>query len=168
MVSQDAKNQFYAKLDCKIKNKEIKSEELITFIMSHTGENSEKSTSGFYELCSKFCDISLNAPKWFDPKTCDVQASFQFTDIEEAKAALNSYLNSHSLSDIEGILDAIGLMYRFAVAWGDPRAKSTVVQAEGYDRNSPFFAPFFGKYHNFCELPDDIWERIKTEILNEA
>ena len=164
MATHNAKDRFYAELDRKIEGKEIKSEEFSTFILSHAGENLEESTSGFYELCSKFCDISLNAPKYVDSKTCDVQASFQLADIKKAKVALNSYLNEHGLRDIEGILNAIGLMYRFAVAWDDSRAKSTVVQPEGYYRN----ASFFGKYYDFCVLPDDIWGQIKTEILNEA
>ncbi len=43
-------------------------------------------------------------------------------------------------------------MHRFAVAWDDPRKKSGIVPPEGYDWK-PGFA---GKYHNFCELPEDI------------
>ncbi len=36
--------------------------------------DSKDKTSGFYEVCSKFSDISLNAPKSVDHKTCDVQS----------------------------------------------------------------------------------------------
>ena len=163
MVLHDAKDQFYTELYHKIESNEITSKVFADFITSTRGEHPEDSTSGFYELCSKFSDISLNAPKWADSKTCDVQASFQFKDIDAAKAAFKSYVSQKGLTDYEGVLDAIGLMHRLAVAWDDPRAKSGLVQPKDYKWNSPFF----GKYHNFCEIPDDFWQTLKEEILKE-
>jgi len=163
MVLHDAKDQFYAELGHKIDSNEIKSEEFVSFISAHAGENPEDNTSGFYELCSNFSDISLNAPKWADPKTCDVQASFQYVDIHKAKKAFKSYIAENGLTDIAGILDVVGQMHRFAVAWNDSRAKSGVVHPEGFN----WQPGFFGKYHNFCELPSDIWEKIKCEIIEE-
>ena len=158
MVLHDAKDQFYAELEQKIKNKEIESEEFVAFLSSHAGEG-----SGFYELCSTFSDIGLNAPKWFDPKNCDVQALFQFKDIDIAKAAFKKYVAERQLTDYNGILDAVGIMHQYAVAWDDPRSKGGIVRPENYDWK-PGFA---GKYHNFCALPDDIWEKVKTGILTE-
>ena len=124
----------------------------------HAGEG-----SGFYELCSTFSDIGLNAPKWPDPKTCNVQASFQFKDIDNAKAAYKEYVAERQLTDYNGILDAVGLMHRYAVAWDDPRSKDGIVRPENYDWK-PGIA---GKHYNFCALPDDIWEKVKAEILEE-
>lgn len=120
--------------------------------------------SGFYELCSKFTDISLNAPKTADPKTCDVQACFQFTDINVAKAAFKDFVSKNGISDINGLLEAIHLMHPFSVAWDDPRSKGGMVRPENYDWK-PGFA---GKYHNFCQLPEDIWNQIKDEIMKET
>ena len=68
MVLHDAKDQFYAELERKVKNKEIESEEFAAYVLSHIEEHPEDNTSNFYELCSTFSDISLNAPKWGDPK----------------------------------------------------------------------------------------------------
>lgn len=163
MVLQDAKAQFYEELEQKIENNIIESEEFVDFISSHTGENLEDNTSNFYELCSVFSNISLNALKWADPKTCDVQASFQYADIDKAKSAFKSYIAENELTDIVGLLDAVGQMYGFAVAWDDSRAKSGVIYPEGFDWQTRFF----GKYYNFCELPSNIWQKIKDEILEE-
>ena len=161
MVLHDAKNQFYTELYQKIENNEISSKEFVDFISSTRGESPEHNTSDFYELCSKFSDINLNAPKWADPKTCDVEALFQFKDIDGAKKAFESYVSEKGLTDYEGVLDAIGLMHRHAVAWDDPRSKSGLVQPKDYKWNSPFF----GKYHNFCEIPEDFWQTLREEIL---
>ncbi len=163
MVLHDAKDQFYAELERKVKNKEIESEEFAAYVLSHIEEHPEDNTSNFYELCSTFSDISLNAPKWADPKTCDVQASFQYADIDKAKTAFKSYIAETGIADIEGLLEVVGQMHRLAVAWDDPRAKSGVVHPEGFKWQSGFF----GKYHNFCELPNDIWKKIKDEIMKE-
>lgn len=163
MVLHDAKDQFYVELEQKIKNGEIESEEFAAFISSHACENPEDNTSKFYELCSAFSNISLNAPKWADPKTCEVQASFQYIDIDKAKSALKDYIVETGLSDIEGLLGAVGQMHRLAVAWDDPRVKSGVVHPEGFN----WQPGFFGKYHNFCELPTDMWQKIRDEILEE-
>ena len=38
----------------------------------------------FYELCKKFSDIGLNAPKRVIEETCDVQGYFQDNDINIA------------------------------------------------------------------------------------
>ena len=161
MKLHDSKDQFYMELEQKIKCGEITSKELVDFISSCQGESSEMNSSEFYELCSAFADISLNAPKLADSKTCDVQACFQYKDIEDAKVQFNNYVKKNELKDIGGILDAIGYMHSFAVAWDDPREKSGIVHPDGYDWNSAFA----GKYYNFCELPDDIWQKIKNEIL---
>ena len=163
MVLHDSKDQFYTELEYKINNKEIKSEEFSIFVLSHTGENPEDNTSNFYELCSVFSDISLNAPKQADPKTCEVQAVFQRDDIDKAKAAFKSFIAETGLKDIAGLLDAIGEMQRLAVAWDDPRAKSGVIHPEGFSWQTGFF----GKYHIFCELPCEIWQKIREEILEE-
>lgn len=163
MVLHDAKDQFYAELEQKIKNKEIESEEFVAFVASHIGENPEDNTSNFYELCSAFSDISLNAPKWSDPQNCDVQASFQYADIDKAKVVFKGYIAETGLADIAGVLEAVGQMHRLAVAWDDPRVISEVVHPEGFN----WQPGFWGKYDNFCELPKDIWQKIKMEILEE-
>ncbi len=163
MIVHDSKDRFYVELELRIESGEISSKEFIDFILSSQKQEPEENTSEFYEVCSKFSDISLNAPKFVDHKTCDVQASFQFTDIDIAKVHFKNFMRDKELNDVEGVLDAIGIMHRFAVAWDDPRVKSGIVHPEGYDW-TPVFA---GKYHNFCELPEDIWQRIRSEIIEE-
>ncbi len=163
MILHDSKDKFYVELEQRIKNGEIRSKEFVNFFLSCQKQEPEDNISEFYELCSKFSDISLNAPKFVDRKTCDVQASFQFTDIDNAKLHFKNFMRDKELDDVEGVLDAIGIMHRFAVAWDDPREKSGIVQPEGYD----WMPGFTGKYHNFCELPEDIWQKIRNELIEE-
>ncbi len=160
MVLHDSKDQFYAELNRKVEERQITSQEFIEFLKNMADQNA----SGFYELCSKFTDISLNAPKIADPKTCEVQGCFQFSDINAAKSAFQTYVRDNGLTDIEGTIEAVHLMHPFSVAWDDPRNKGGMVRPENYDWK-PGFA---GKYHSFCELPDDIWNQIKCEILEET
>lgn len=163
MILHDEKEQFYQELSQKIGNGERFSKEFIAFLSTKREEEQGNNSSGFYELCSKFSDISLNAPKYADPKTCDVQASFQFKDIDIAKEAFKQYVAENELNDYEGILEVIRVMHPFAVAWNDSRQKTAVVQPKNYQWDSPFY----GKYHNFCELPEDIWGKISSELLKE-
>ena len=159
MVLHDSRDQFYIELSQKIEEKQITSQETIDFVNNTKDHNA----SDLYELCSKFADIGLNAPKKADPKTCDVQSCFQFSDINAAKSAFSAFVSDNDICDIEGLLETVQLMHPFAVAWDDPRPKGGMVRPEGYDWK-PGFA---GKYHNFCQLPDEIWEQIKDEILKE-
>lgn len=159
MVLHDSKDQFYAELNRKVEDRQITSLEFIDFLKSMADQN----TSGFYELCSKFTDISLNAPKKADSKTCEVQVCFLFSDINVAKSAFQIYVRDNELTDVEGILEAVHLMHPFSVGWDDSRNKGGMVRPENYDWK-PGFA---GKYYNFCELPNETWEQIKDEILKE-
>ena len=47
----------------------------------------KQSASGLYELCKKFADIGINAPKQKVDKLGNVQGCFQFKDIEAAEQA---------------------------------------------------------------------------------
>lgn len=114
----------------------------------------------FYELCQKYSDIALNAPKQRVPNTCDVQACFQFADIDAAKYATKKYVEQWGIKDIDALLSLIQELHWRAVAWDDERVTGGRVVPENYDYSSMYG----GKYYNFKELPDDIWETISCEI----
>lgn len=114
----------------------------------------------FYELCQKYSDIALNAAKWRVPGTCDVQASFQFADINAAKYATKEYVEQWEIKDIDALLSLIQEFHWHAVPWDDERVTGGRVLPESYDYNSMYG----GKYYNFKELPDDIWEKIACEV----
>lgn len=122
-------HRFYAELNQKVEDRQITSQEFIDFMNSLA----DQSSSRFYELCSTFTDISLNAPKNADPKSCEVQACFQFSDINVAKSAFQAYVRDKALTDVEGLLEAVHLMHPFSVAWDDPRNKGGMVRPENYD-----------------------------------
>ena len=134
-VINDSKDYFYLGLQNK--------KEQIDLLWPGV-ENLE--STQFYELCQKYSDIALNAIKQRIPGTCDVQGCFQFTEIEAA--------------DIDALLSLIHEFHSYAVAWDDKRTTSGSVLPENYDYQSMYA----GKYYNFKELPDDIWEQIAREV----
>ena len=147
----------------RIDSDEFASKEFASFITSNQGRNLSDNSSAFYELCSKFADIPLNSLKWSNSGTCDVSACFQTADIRIAKDAFKKYISEKKLIDFEGVLETIRIMHSLAVAWDDPRSKYGIVKPENKDSNYGFA----GKFYYFCELPSDIWNEIRDEIISE-
>lgn len=120
----------------------------------------------FYKVCEKFADIGLNAPKYRVPGTCDVQGCFQFDDIRKAKEIAKQFYIEKNIVDIEEYLTAIERVYTLAVDFDDDRCHGAMIRPENVD----FSYGMFGKYYNFAEIADEVWEDIKKEtkeyILN--
>lgn len=148
-ILHDSKEQFYSYAE-ELLGKELK--QLL---------DSDDMKLEFYDLCKKFADIPLNAPKGKDPKTGELLGSFQFTDIDLAKEATVSFVKKYNISDLDAFMETIHILHEHAVEWDDIRAKSGLVRSESYNYNGGFF----GKYYNFQCLPDDIWKTICTEII---
>ena len=123
--------------------------------------NNDKMKSEFYNLCKKFSDISLNAPKIKDSKTGNVSGSFQHTDINIAKEQTINFITKYGITDPDAFMEIIHRVYGNAVDRDDKRQKAGLVKSESYNYNGGFF----GTYYNFQQLPDDIWEIICTEII---
>lgn len=166
MTLHNAKKRFYAELYHRIDTKEINTEEFVNFMSRNRVEESIENQSGFYELCTKFCDISLNAPKYPDPTTCDVNAVFLYTDINAAKNSFKEYLANNKLNDIIGLLEAIRIMHMFAVSDNDPRTKSATITPQKASFESQL--GYIGKYHNFCLIPNEMWEETCQQIISEC
>lgn len=113
----------------------------------------------FYDVCEKFADISLNAPKYRVPGTCVVQGCFQFTDIEKAKNRAKVFYNVNSLKNIDEYMTAIRTMYRLAVDFNDSRGVGGIVKLENMDSSYGSI----GTYYNFAEMPPNIWNDVEKE-----
>lgn len=59
----------------------------------------------FFNLCKRFADISLNAPKYTDKESGDVVGCFQFSDIEKAKNAARVFYFKYQLNDLESFME---------------------------------------------------------------
>ncbi len=165
MENHNDKKRFYSELYHKISTKEIVADEFVNFANTNKTNDMNENTSGFFELCSKFVDISLNAIKFPDPITCEVKDVFLDTDINSAKAAFKEYTTNHTLSDIDGILEVIKIMHMYAVLDGDTRTKSATITPKTSTFNSQ--VGYVGKYHNFCIIPNDLWDEICQQIKAE-
>ena len=86
----NSKEQFYYSLS---ENERIKEMEIFNVL--------KEKYMDFYNVCEKFADISLNAPKYRVPGTCDVQGYFQFKDIERAKRSAKAFFADNSLKNVD-------------------------------------------------------------------
>lgn len=111
----------------------------------------------FYELCKKFADIGLNAPKRVVEGTCNVQGCFQDNDINIAVNETVFYIKHWKIIEIDLLFELINNMHSLAVDWDETRQKSAFIKSAGYNYNGGYA----GKLHNFSELPQDIFDKIK-------
>lgn len=148
-ILHDSKEQFYSYAE------ELLGEELKQLL------DSDDMKLEFYDLCKKFADITLNAPKRKDPKTGKLEGCFQYDDMDSAKEATVKFVKKYNIHHLDSFMESIYRLHGHAVEWDDARAKSGFVQAESYNYNGGFF----GTYYNFQCLPDDIWKTICIEII---
>lgn len=144
----NAVEQFYCSLT---ENEELRKMKIYAVL--------EDSCMEFYNVCARFADISLNAPKYRIPGTCDIQGCFQYKDIEKAKWVAKAFYTRNSIEDVDELLKAIRLMYRLAVDFDDTRCSSAVIKPENTDSSYGYF----GTYYNFAEMPQNIWEDVEKE-----
>lgn len=144
----NSKEQFYYSL---IENEVLKGMEIFHVLKDNYLD--------FYDVCEKFADISLNAPKYRVPGTCDVQGCFQFVDIEKAKSGAKVFYNANSLKNIDEYMIAIRTMYRLAVDFNDSRCLGGIVKPENMDSSYGSI----GTYYNFAEMPSNIWNDVEKE-----
>ena len=139
-IIHDAKDQFYSKA------KEFLGAELEQLL------NSDDKKDELYNLCKKFADISLNAAKFKDPKSCNVEACFKYDDTDIAKEKTIEFVKKYNIADLDALMETIHKIHMYAVEWDDNRAKSGVVQTETYN----YKGGIVGKIYDFQRLPDDI------------
>lgn len=144
----NSKEQFYYSL---IENERLKDMKIFNVL--------KEKYMDFYNVCEKFADISLNAPKYRVPGTCEVQGYFQFKDIERAKRSAKAFFADNSLKNVDEYMLAIRTMYRLAVDFNDSRCLGGIVKPENADSSYGSF----GTYYNFAEMPSNIWQDVEKE-----
>lgn len=142
-----AKELFYYEI---LQCKDFPSEEVLAIIKKKGQE------SGFYEVCSKFADIGLNAPKRVEKGTCDVEASFQYSDMNVAIMSATQFVLHNHLQNLDEFYESIRQLHYRAVEWDDKREKGGLVSPENYLRH----CGYAGKYYSFAQLPDDVLDYI--------
>lgn len=117
-----------------------------------------------FELCKSIVDIGLNSKKW---KTEDnqVQAIFLDTDINIAKEKVIEFVEKYKINELESFFDSVEELYHYTTEWRDKRATSVVL----FDKAgvSKWDSQRTGVYFSFSKLPDDIWNKIKEDIMEE-
>ena len=108
-----------------------------------------------FEVCKKVSHIGINAPKFKVPNSTNVQASFQYNDIDNAISCIIGF--AHRYPDIEyaELLGIIESVHRYAHTEDDARKMYGGVMID----NSPIA---FGSFHNFAELPKNVWNNFSN------
>ena len=145
---ENAKEHFYSIMSEKIKNG----------FMKETSDISSPN-SGFYELCKYYAEIGLNAPKRPADKDLNIEAFFQYGDLDKAVEETQTFICKYNVADVDGLLDCIKTMHSFAVEKDDTRPKSTVQLKDANWNQSRL-----GSYTIFSKLPDDLFEDIVEAV----
>lgn len=116
----------------------------------------------FYKVCEKFADIGLNAPKYRNQGTCDVQGCFQFEDIRKAKEIAKQFYKEKIIVDVEEYLTAIQSVYTLAVDFDDDRCQGGMIRLE----NADFSYEMVALYYNFVKITNVFWKHIKKKQSN--
>ena len=98
-------------------------------------------------------------PKLSDNKDLTVKAIFQYSDIDKAKEATTNFISTFNIQNIRELLEVIKMFYPYAS--NDNRQKSGTLF-----KDVPYGSPTIGKYFDFCRMPDEIWETIEQDLLN--
>jgi hypothetical protein len=122
--------------------------------------NSNSEMSGFYELCSKYLEIALNADKWVDENTNELKCLVKYTDIESAKVATFNFVSDHRLQNLESLLSMIKGRYQEAVSDDESRQTSGVIRNNDL-KNSAM--GLYGTYYILTQIPN--WEIVEKDII---
>lgn len=115
----------------------------------------------FWNLCKSYAEIGLNAPKYRTPGTCEVKGAFQYADIDNARDKAVEFIQKYNIADTDAFFDLVEKMYIHAVEFDDNR-HGGLVKPE-----STSMSGFAGKYYNFAEMPDDVFEGLKKNSLDK-
>ena len=151
MINDYLKQYFYSQVDENIKDFPNVDEKVV-----HT----EK----FMSLCQKFVDISLKAPKFVEPGTTELHASFQYKDMDVAKRAFLLFCDQERVEDRNSLLDFIRVVSPWSVNH-DNTASGTIT-----NQKSPWEPVRTATYYDTTVLPDEIWDYLKEQItgMNQA
>lgn len=95
------------------------------------------------------------------PGTCDVQGVFQYADIDTAKDNTVEFIQKYNIDVVDEFFDLVEKMYIHAVEFNDNR-HGGLVKPEPTSMSG-----FAGKYYNFAEMPDDVFEELKKNSLDK-
>lgn len=112
----------------------------------------------FFDLCKKYEEIALNAPKFKDG-----DAVMQDVDINNAIEETKNFYHQYDITDKDALLAAIHMMYPYAREWGDGRASGSTV--EWNDTTARRNGGVVGTYYNFRKIPGNVWSSIKADAI---
>lgn len=148
------KERFYNEI---LNDSDFPSEEIKKLVI----EIGEK--TNFFELCALFANISLNSKKILGENGIDVYGYFNDKDVEIAVNAVNDFIEKKAIKKTDDFLESIQIMHRLAVMTSDNRQKSGMTTSKEWGTG----LLSYGVYYSFCELPDDVWERIRIRIKEQ-
>ena len=114
---------------------------------------SEEFIRELFYVCEKVSSIGINAPKIKVSNTTQIQASFQYVDIDDAVSHIIRFSRKYPDLEVKGLLDVIRQVHRYAYSENNTNKLYGTV----WDDSSSMR---IGSFHNFAELPEDIWLKL--------
>lgn len=116
----------------------------------------------YYELCQKFLDVALNAPKILnnDGSLCGV---FQHSDINIAKNHAINFIINTGIKDLDSFFTILELNYPLSVSSDDPRQKLGVVR----EKNTGYIG-YFGTLYPFTHINKEIYDEMVADIKSKV
>ena len=116
---------------------------------------------GYYELCQKFLDVALNAPK-VRTETGALAGVFQHVDIEIAKKEAALFLHNNTIEDIDNFFDIFEHAYPLSASPEDTRQKTAFIR-----ESDGRYVGCIGTFYSFTSISDDIYAEIISEIKSQ-
>ena len=113
----------------------------------------------FYDLCSDFSHVSINAQKIVNE---DMSVGCYPDEFDIACVVENTkhFVNEYRITDINALLEIVYEMHSYAIKEDDIKKRN------GYVKSDCQNSMLFGKLFNFSKLPDATWRAIKNRIVS--
>ncbi len=116
---------------------------------------------GYYELCQKFLDVALNAPKVRTDEG-SIAGVFQYDDIETAKKEAILFISNNTVEDLDNFFIILEHAYPLSASPEDQRQKTAFIK-ESDDR----YLGHIGTFYSFTSISDEIYARIIADIKSQ-
>lgn len=117
---------------------------------------------GFYDVCQKFADASLNSVK-FKENDGKLAGALKSEDVNIAKAGTIDFIKKYSIKDIDSMLSIIAAEHPKSVNPDDTRQKSACLREE----NVTDLIGYAGKLYDLRKIPNEVFQKIVDEIKRE-
>ena len=118
----------------------------------------DKCLDEFFELCCTFSHVTINANR-IRTGTLEISCAPKEEDMHNAREKTIRFIDSNSEINTDELLKLIHRYQVHAVFHNEAQSHHGLLK----DENNGVF----GKWFNFAEFPDEVWQKLYNEIVSE-